>query len=123
MPIRGERVRLLLCIPYRVCTGRGGVLEACARSAASSSAGKLLPLFTARLRIPRQAIGLKENLCGGFGSKMSDKKQTAASLGHSEELRVQNSPCETIPEFIHFPEQLSESPPIFARERSWDVFP
>ena len=54
---------------------------------------------------------------------MSDKKQTAASLGHSEELRVQHSPCETIPEFIHFAEQLSESAPVLARERSWDVFP
>lgn len=52
MPVRGERVRLLHRIPYRVCSGRGAVLEACARSAASSSAGKLLPLFTARLRIP-----------------------------------------------------------------------
>lgn len=52
MPVRGERVCLLFRIPYRVCSGRSGVLKACARSAASSSGGKLLPLFTARLRIP-----------------------------------------------------------------------
>lgn len=52
MPVCGKRVRLLFRIPYRVCSGRSAVLEACARSAASSSAGKLLPLFTARLRIP-----------------------------------------------------------------------
>ena len=52
MPVRGERVCLLFRVPYRVSSGRSGVLEACTRSAASSSAGKLLPLFTARLRIP-----------------------------------------------------------------------
>ena len=52
VPVSRERVRLFLRIAYRVCSGRSGVLEACARSAASSSAGKLLPLFTARLRIP-----------------------------------------------------------------------
>ena len=54
---------------------------------------------------------------------MSDKKQTAAPLGHSEELRVQYSPCETIPEFIHLSEQLSESVHILACERSRYVLP
>lgn len=56
-------------------------------------------------------------------SKTSDKEHTAASLGHSEELRVQNSPCETVPEVIHFCEELPESRPALARERSRDVLP
>ena len=44
-------------------------------------------------------------------SKTSDKEHTAAPLGHSEELRVQNSPCEAVPEVIHFCEELPESRP------------
>jgi hypothetical protein len=52
--------------------------------------------------IPAQAVGLKQYLGGTFWvSKASDKEDTSASLGHSEELRVQNSPRQTIPEVIH----------------------
>ena len=54
---------------------------------------------------------------------MSDKKETAASLGHSEELRIEYAPRQTVPELVHFGQELSESLPAFARERTWDVFP
>lgn len=54
---------------------------------------------------------------------MSDKKETAASLGHSEELRIEYAPRQAVPELVHFGQQLSESLPILARERSRDVFP
>ena len=64
--------------------------------------------------IPAQAVGLKQNLDGGFGSKTSDKKETAASLGHSEELRIEYAPCQTVPELVHFGQELSESLPTFA---------
>lgn len=63
--------------------------------------------------IPAQALGLKKYLAGtSWVSKTSDKKHTAASLGHSEELRVQNSPRHTIPERIHGFEQASEILPM-----------
>ena len=45
---------------------------------------------------------------------MSDKKDTAASLCHSEELSVKYSPCQAIPEFIQLSEQESESAPLLA---------
>ena len=89
--------------------------SAAARSTAPSGSGKLFPLLSARLSIPRHALGLKQ-----YGprcpprSKMSDKKHTAASLGHSEELRVEYTPCQTVPEVIHFGEELSKSLPFFA---------
>ena len=52
--------------------------------------------------IPAQAFALKQYLSGTLWvTKASDKEETAASLGHSEELRIQNSPCQTIPEAIH----------------------
>ena len=43
---------------------------------------------------------------------MSDKKETAASLGHSEELRIEYAPCQTVPELVHFGQEPSESLPI-----------
>lgn len=74
--------------------------------------------------IPAQAFALKKYFGGTSRvSKASDKKDTAASLGHSEELRVENSPRQAVPDFIHFPQQLSESRPALARQRSRDVLP
>ena len=84
----------------------------CDRSAASSIGGKGLPLLLARLSIPWHALGLKEYRRSRSdpppASSTSDKKDTAASLGHSEELSVQNSPRQPIPEFIHLPEEGSK---------------
>ena len=54
---------------------------------------------------------------------MSDKKDTAASLGHSEELSVKHSPCKTIPEFIHLPEEGTKGSSFVLRQNSGDVFP
>lgn len=45
---------------------------------------------------------------------MSDKKDTTASLGHSEELRIKYAPRQTVPELVHFGQELSESLPTFA---------
>lgn len=50
----------------------------------------------------------------GAGSKMSDKKEAAAPLGHSEELRIEYAPRQTVPELVHFGQELSESLPTFA---------
>ena len=99
------------------------------RSADSSCGGKLLPLLSARRMIPAQAFLLKQYLCGTSRvSKTSDKEHTAASLGHSEELRVQNSPRQTVPEVIQRGQEAPEvvslgSVPCAARERSRDVLP
>ena len=60
---------------------------------------------------------------GGALSKMSAKKDTAAALGPSEELRVKNPPCQTIPDAIQGFEQASEILPMRARQRSRDVLP
>lgn len=99
------------------------------RSADSSCGGKLLPLLSARRMIPTQVFLLKQYLCGTSRvSKTSDKEHTAASLGHSEELRVQNSPRQTVPEVIQRGQEAPEvvslgSVPCAARERSRDVLP
>ena len=90
------------------------VLEACATRTSSSLFGKARPLFRARFKIPSHALRLNEYADGGAGSKMSDKKETAASLGHSEELRIEYAPCQTVPELVHFGQELSESLPILA---------
>lgn len=84
----------------------------CAAIAAPSGIGKLLPLDFARRKIPLKALGLKQYLsrCGPV-SKHADNEHAAASLGHSEELRVEYTPRQTVPEFIHFIEELSESLP------------
>ena len=83
------------------------MLERTALSSADISIfGKLFPLLLARCKIPTQAFGLKKYLGGrSWVSMVSDKKETAASLGHSEELRVQYSPRQTITEPIQLPEQ------------------
>lgn len=82
----------------------------------------LLPASSARLALfsaldsksPRRLSGSASTSTGGAGSKMSDKKDTAASLGHSEELRIKYPPRQTVPELVHFGQELSESLPTFA---------
>ena len=61
--------------------------------------GNGLPLLSARRSIPAHAVALKKYRRGTpDSSKASDKKDTAAALGHSEELSVKHSPRETIPD-------------------------
>ena len=97
------------------------------RSVRSRISGKGRPLLSARFKIPAQAVGLKENLDGGFGSKMSDSEHTTPPLRHSEELRVKYSPRHTVPELIQGSEQASEILPFLAvrprAEASGDVLP
>lgn len=56
-------------------------------------------------------------------SRTRDKEQTAASLGHSEELSVKHSPRTAIPEFIQALEQASEILATRGRERAGYVLP
>jgi len=47
--------------------------------------------FVARRRIPAHATALKKYRCGSLPvSKMADNEDSTATLGHSEELSVQN---------------------------------
>jgi hypothetical protein len=62
--------------------------------------GNSFPRFSARRRIPLQAVALKKYRCGRSPvSKVCDNKHTAASLCHSVVLSVKNAVGEPIPEF------------------------
>jgi hypothetical protein len=53
---------------------------------------------------------------------MSDNEHTAASLGHSEVLRVKHPPRQTVPEFGQCGDNDAEISPIGRTEESWDIF-
>jgi hypothetical protein len=74
--------------------------------------------------MPRQAVALKKNRCGTVPvSKVSDNEHTAASLGHSEVLSVQNSVGEPIPELAQHPEEGAKIPSSVTGQHSGDVLP
>ena len=54
---------------------------------------------------------------------MSDKEDSTAALGHSEELSVKHSPCEMIPDTIQRPDECPEVPSCRSGKSSGDVFP
>ena len=54
---------------------------------------------------------------------MSDKKDTAVSLGYSEELSVKHAPCERIPAVFQEPEEGTKGCPPVLRKNSGHVFP
>lgn len=82
--------------------GSDSIAVICLSNAACRLSGKGLPLVSARRIIPRHAFALKKYFRATHGSKTSDKKHTLASLGHTEELRVQYSPRQAIPPPSHF---------------------
>jgi hypothetical protein len=81
--------------------------------------------------MPRQARGVKKNRCGTAPvSKMSDNEHTASSLGdgalqsvHSDELSVQHSVGEPIPELPQRPEEGAKIPSVSAGQNAGDVLP
>jgi len=88
-----------------------GAEAATASSARRKAWGRSLPHLSARRRIPAQAFGLKKNRSGTVPvSKVADNEHTAASLGHSEILSVQDSVAHAIPEFDHAPEDGTKVP-------------
>tara|TARA_Y100001937_G_scaffold117040_1_gene169829 strand:+ start:253 stop:774 length:522 start_codon:yes stop_codon:yes gene_type:complete len=102
-------------------------LVSCARvwRAACNSGGSFLPLFSARLSTPLQAVGLKQYRCSSslIGSKMSDKEHSSASLWDSPILSVQDSPREIVPAFSQRPDDASKVPSPVCAETTWDIFP
>lgn len=79
-------------------------------SASLKNAGKARPLRLARSRIPRADALVKQygSSWADIGSNMSDNEHTAASLGHSEELSVENSPRQSVPAVFQRGEERSE---------------
>ena len=115
-------------------TGYEAVLSASVAGSLKSSAtrsnarrnvvGKALPRFSARRRIPLQAVALKKYRCGTSPvSKMSDNEDAAAALWNSEVLSVKNSVCDPIPELPQHPEEGSERPSSVDRQDAGDVLP
>jgi hypothetical protein len=102
--------RLDVSIAGFVCSG-----EATASSAILKGSGNSLPRFSARRRIPRQAFALKKYRCGTSPvSKTSDNEHTPAPLGNSEELSVQHSVGEPIPELPQRPKEGTKIPSLSA---------
>jgi hypothetical protein len=95
------------------CESVGDVLSISARavSARSKGWGNVRWRLSALRRIPLAAFGLKKNLRGAWGSKMSDNEHTTAPLWDSEVLRVKHPPRHAIPEFF---DALDDDSEIFA---------
>lgn len=91
---RGDSVRRVHSPRLVLTVGQVSNAWICVSNAASSSSGKAFPLLSARLMIPAQAFALKKYRGGTSPvSSVDDKEHTFASLGHTEELSVQHSPC------------------------------
>jgi hypothetical protein len=72
--------------------------------------------------MPADAFALKENLAGAVFDKTCDNEHSTASLGDSEVSRIESSPRDRVPEFIHFTEESSKVAALRGREESEDVF-
>src|SRR5262249_7835763 len=100
------------------------VVFVAASSACRKASGNVLPRFSARRRMPRQAVALKK-YCGGTSpvSKISDNEHTLAALCQSPVLSVQDSVGEPIPEFAQPPEDGSKCPSVVLRQDTGDILP
>ena len=105
--------------------GLGLLWIAATRSkAVRSNGGNDLFLFAARRKIPAQALALKKYRSGSLPpSRMSNNEDAAAALGHSEELSVQNSVSDPVPEVSQRPQHGSKRPSPVDRQDARDVFP
>jgi hypothetical protein len=52
---------------------------------------------------------------------MSDNEHSAATLGDSEELAIENAPRHTVPEFVQRIEDDSEIKSLIGRKQAWNV--
>ena len=108
-----------------------GPEPATACRARANSGGNTLPRFSARRRIPRQALAVKERSSGSSPvSKISDNEHTTAPLRNSpseavcsDVLSVQHSVSVPIPEFAQRPEEGTEIPSSVGGQDAGDVFP
>ena len=83
-----------------------------------------MPRFPSLRSIPAQAVGLKKYRDGRPPvSKISDKEDSTATLGNSEELSVQDSVGKMIPAFSQRLGKVTEVDPAVRGQASWNVFP
>jgi hypothetical protein len=95
-------------VEVEVCPESATAVSACAKAG-----GNVFPRFTARRRIPRQAVELSQYRRGSSPvSKISDNEDATPSLGYSEKLSVQNSVGDPIPAFDQHPEEGSKRPSV-----------
>jgi hypothetical protein len=106
-------------VEVKVCSEAATAMSACAKGG-----GKVFPRFSARRRIPRQAVPLKKYRSGNSPvSKMSDNEDAAPSLRYSEKLSVKNPVGDPIPELDQQPEEGSKRPSSVNRQDTGDVLP
>jgi hypothetical protein len=99
------------------------VCAACS-NAVCSEGGNDRPRFSARRRMPLQAVALKKNRCGTSPvSRISDNEHAAAALWNSEVLSVKNCVGEPIPELRQPSEEGSKIPSSVRRQDAGDVLP
>jgi hypothetical protein len=96
------------------------VVETACRASAKCR-GNCRPRFSALLSIPAAALEERKKRGGTSGSKMSDNEHSAASLGNSEESRVQHSPGHAIPELGQRRENDGEISSAVGRQESGNV--
>ncbi len=101
-----------------------GSKPATAMSACAKGGGKVFPRFSARRRMPRQAVLVKKYRCGTSpASKTSDNEDATPSLGYSKMLSVKYSVGDPIPAVDQHPEEGSKRPSSVDRQNSGDVLP
>jgi len=94
--------------------------------ASLSPAGRSFPRFLALRMIPCAPCTDSQNLGGAVvvstcGSSTTEDEHPASSLGHAEELSVQNSEGPPIPEFSHKTEERPKVSARMGKEESRDV--
>jgi len=93
-------------------------------SARFNCAGIFRPRFSARLKMPAQAFGLKKYRGGTCpASKTSHNEHATTLLGDSEAASVKSSPRIPIPEEVQAPDEGAKISSAVTRKDAGDVFP
>jgi hypothetical protein len=91
-------------------------------NAARKCDGNVRPRLSALRKMPAAARGLKKNLGGTWGSKISDNEHSTASLGDSEKSAVEHAPLNPIPALDHEnPEDFCKVSAFVATEKSGNI--
>ena len=83
--------------------------------------GSVFPRFSARLRIPAHALGLKQYFSGAFRSKICDKVDSLPSLGDSPKLSVIHTPGNAVAISHDAPSRLPLPPIRRSRYRNCGI--
>jgi len=94
---------------------------ATATSASTKGSGNILPRRSARLRIPRAALGESEYRGGAWSARTADNEHAAAALRDTEVLCIQSSPRDVVPEFVQVMEDDPEVTSASRGEKSGNI--